>query len=202
VSSGLSTSHTSVRRLADALMTGGEERAAASPRVRGADWRQAVVASVLTDGTVTTTDGITARRMDSYQYPAAGDLIIISISSSGSWIAAGRLAPATGTGWQLPTLLSPWVDYGGAYQRVRYRRQGGEAVIEGVVKTTATVSGTVTIFTLPAGYRPPLNLVTAQMTGGDTARQVNVRDTGAVDAMSLPAGSLSFLSLNLRFALS
>lgn len=82
--------------LADALADAARNAGAASPRVRGADWRQAIVATVLPGGLIETTDGITARCLESYAGPAAGDRIIVSISSAGSWIAAGRLA---GGGW-------------------------------------------------------------------------------------------------------
>lgn len=63
-----------------------------TPSVRGSDWRLATVATVNSDGTIVTTDGVTARRMQSYQAPTAGDVIKISQSSSGNWLAEGRPA--------------------------------------------------------------------------------------------------------------
>lgn len=80
--------------LANAIRQQAIQAGADTPTVRGADWRQAIVATVGTDGTVVTTDGITARRLDSYQTPLAGDRIIITISGSGNWLAAGRTASA------------------------------------------------------------------------------------------------------------
>ncbi|MFG3046216.1 hypothetical protein ACGFZR_14970 [Streptomyces sp. NPDC048241] len=65
-----------------------------TPTVRGADWRQATVATVAT-GSVTTTDGIKARCLTSYAAPAAGDLIVISQAGNGQWIALNRIATTT-----------------------------------------------------------------------------------------------------------
>lgn len=79
--------------LAAVLRTQAAQAGAASPAVRGSDWRQAVVSTVGTDGTVTTSDGIIARRLATYVTPAVGETIIISNSSTGNWLAVGR--PAT-----------------------------------------------------------------------------------------------------------
>lgn len=186
-------------QLADAMASMARGQAASDPRTRGADWRLATVATVNADGTVTTTDGIVARRMDTYRYAAAGDVIVVSVSGSGSWLAAGRLSPSTGTGWRTPSLVSPWVDYGGSYQVSRYRRDGADIVIEGVVKTSGSVSGSVDIFTLPTGYRPPRNLVFPAMTAAD-ARQVNVYSDGRVTALGMPSGTVTYLGLACRFS--
>lgn len=67
---------------------------AATASVRGSNWHRTVVATVGTDGTVTTTDGIVALRDESYQAPKVGDVIRVSISSTGSCVAEGRLAVA------------------------------------------------------------------------------------------------------------
>jgi hypothetical protein len=80
--------------LADAIRKQAVQSGEQTPNVRGADWRQAIVATVGTDGTVITTDGVTARRLDSYQNPLTGDRIILSVSGSGNWLACGRTAAA------------------------------------------------------------------------------------------------------------
>lgn len=82
---------TQVQDLAAALKRRAVQAAAEAPAVRGGDWRQAVVDTVQA-ATVTTTDGIIARRMDTYTSAAPGDLIAITLSSMGSWLAWGRLA--------------------------------------------------------------------------------------------------------------
>jgi hypothetical protein len=77
-------------QLVDALRSQAVSAAAESPVVRGSDWRTASVATVPGDGTITTTDGITARCQESYLSPAVGDMIVITQNSSGNWYAWGR----------------------------------------------------------------------------------------------------------------
>ncbi|MFE7106648.1 hypothetical protein ACFU98_35415 [Streptomyces sp. NPDC057575] len=84
----------SIQALADALARQAADIGASTPAVRGGDWRLATVATVGTDGTITTTDGIVARRLESYTNPAVGDLIRIDVSSSGGWTTPGRTAGA------------------------------------------------------------------------------------------------------------
>jgi hypothetical protein len=60
--------------------------------VRGSDWHLSTVATVNSDGTIVTTDGITARRQETYVGAAPGDLIRIDESSAGSWTAGPRLS--------------------------------------------------------------------------------------------------------------
>jgi hypothetical protein len=75
------------------VKTTARSTAQADPVARGADWQGATVATVNDDGTIVTTDGIPARRMESYPSPAVGDLIHVSRSGAGNWRAEGR--PAT-----------------------------------------------------------------------------------------------------------
>ncbi|MFF0277440.1 hypothetical protein [Streptomyces sp. NPDC004330] len=85
--------------LVDAL-TGESRRAAAADRaVRGSDWRHAVVATVGSDGTITTTDGIVARRMEPYVGAKVGDVVVITVSSAGGWACWGRFASGSGSAW-------------------------------------------------------------------------------------------------------
>ncbi|MEW2578336.1 hypothetical protein [Streptomyces syringium] len=88
------SSSASAADLADAIRYQAVQASASTPTVRGADWRLATVASVNSDGTVVTTDGITARRLESYRSPVVNDQIVITISGSGNWLAAGRTAAA------------------------------------------------------------------------------------------------------------
>lgn len=174
------------------------------PAIRGADWRMATVASVGTDGTVTTTDGIIARRLAAYQLPAPGDQVVISQASSGSWLALGRTAPTTGDGWQTPALIAPWVNYsgGGNFQTARYRRSGQELVIEGLITSGGTsVSGTSNVFTLPAGFRPASSFAIGGLATASTVRQLDVLDTGVVRLASITAGVIAYISINCRVSL-
>ncbi|MFD7109188.1 hypothetical protein ACFWAF_03225 [Streptomyces microflavus] len=86
--------NTATRPLGEALASAVREQAiqagTGTSSVRGSDWRMAVVATVGSDGTVVTTDGVTARRDESYVSPAPTDLIVISQASNGQWWAWGR----------------------------------------------------------------------------------------------------------------
>lgn len=86
-------------RLAARVRSAARRAGAADPRVRGADWRLATAATVNTDGTIVTADGVKAKRLDSYIDPTAGDLIVITQSGNGNWVAAGRLAAGADTAW-------------------------------------------------------------------------------------------------------
>ena len=91
----MTSTQTLAVELADALHQQAVAAGAADPKVRGADWRLTTVSTVNSDGTVVTSDGITARRLMSYQSPAINDLIVISQASNGNWMALGKGA---GTG--------------------------------------------------------------------------------------------------------
>lgn len=84
--------------LADAIRTQAVQAGAQSPQVRGADWRMATVQTVGSDGTITTTDGVIARRLETYSQPTVGDVVIITGSSAGSWVCWGRLGTDAATG--------------------------------------------------------------------------------------------------------
>lgn len=77
--------------LADAVGGLVERRAASTPAVRGSDWQTAVVTAVNSDGTVDI-GTVRARRLAAYQNPTVGDLIAVTQSGAGNWIALGRTA--------------------------------------------------------------------------------------------------------------
>jgi len=93
------TSAASARDVAAAMRRRMLTASAAEPAVRGADWRLATVATVGADGTVTTADGIIARRLGTYLGPLVGDLIVITVSGGGNWHAIGPLGAGTGSTW-------------------------------------------------------------------------------------------------------
>ncbi|MGW1154439.1 hypothetical protein ACWD45_24545 [Streptomyces rubiginosohelvolus] len=80
------------RAFIDAIAIQAEGVGQDSPKVRGANWRQATVATVSASGTITATDGTIARRLETYTTPTVGDLIAITQSGAGDWVAWGRLA--------------------------------------------------------------------------------------------------------------
>ncbi|MEU3990079.1 hypothetical protein AB0F24_17180 [Streptomyces platensis] len=142
--------------LADALRRQAAQAGADSPAVRGSDWRQAIVATVNTDGTVVTSDGIIARRMATYVTPTAGETIVVSISSSGNWLAHGRIAATTTAGtWQTLTLSGGWTTFGSPYWTPSYRINGdGTVSLSGLAKAPASAATPQTLCTLPAAITP------------------------------------------------
>ncbi|MET7795634.1 hypothetical protein [Streptomyces decoyicus] len=142
--------------LADALRRQAAQAGADSPAVRGSDWRQAIVSTVNTDGTVVTSDGIIARRMATYVTPTVGETIVVSISSSGNWLAHGRIAATTTAGtWQTLTLSGGWTAFGSPYWTPSYRINGdGTVSLSGLVKAPASAATPQTLCTLPAAIAP------------------------------------------------
>ncbi|HEY9418491.1 MAG TPA: hypothetical protein VIQ30_27325 [Pseudonocardia sp.] len=127
-----------------------------SPSVRGSDWRLAVVTTVNGDGTVAA-DGIPSIRcMEAYTLPAVDDVIVIDQSSSGNWLAWGRLATASQT-WTNLTLAGGFQNPGHGYT-ASYLREGHRIWLRGRVGPTAgTIADGDTILTLPAAIRPAGN---------------------------------------------
>ena len=139
--------------LADAMRAEVTRAGAADPKVHGADWRLAVVDTVNAGGTVTTTDGIIAKRVQSYRGPLAGDVIVVSISGAGSWIALGRLA-STANAWTAITLSSGWSPQA-LYYVPAYRINGdGTASLSGMGSMSGSLSSGTVVATLPAEARP------------------------------------------------
>lgn len=69
-----------------------------------------------------------------------------------SWEIIGGVA----TAWTAPTLLNSWVNFGGTQQVAQYRKIGDIVYLRGLIRF-----GTINLpaFTLPAGFRPPADLV-------------------------------------------
>ncbi|MFE9845765.1 hypothetical protein [Streptomyces goshikiensis] len=167
------------RSLADAIGRQAEAVATGSPAARGADWRQAVVATVGADGTVTTTDAVVARRLGRYVSPAVGDLIAVSVSGSGQWLALGRLASGAG-GWTTLPLASGWTAHTLFYPPA-YRLNGdGTATLCGLAETTNALSAGATVATLPTEARPAKRVrVTVEIAGG-VIGVMTILTTGAI----------------------
>lgn len=167
------------------------------------DWRQATVTAVNSDGTVDA-DGIPGiRRMDGYVQPVVGEVIFITQSSNGNWLAWGRPVPTTSDDWVSPTLTAPWINYpgGGNYQPARYKRLPDRTVVlEGLIASNGvSVSGVSNVFTLPAGYRPTATLVFATIQTGNAMRQLEIVETGLVRFAALPAGAVGYISISSRW---
>ena len=100
------------------------------------------------------------------------------------------------TGLITPTLLNGWVDYGVVYSPVSYSRKNNVVTIIGLVK-----NGTIglDIFTLPVGFRPPVQYLGATTTSPNVHGRLDVRTDGGV----LPAvGSNVWFSVACSFTVS
>ncbi|MFF3324977.1 hypothetical protein [Streptomyces sp. NPDC002889] len=107
----MSSSQSVARALADAMRQETVRVGSGTATVRGGDGRLAVVGTVGTDGTITTTDGIIARRLEMYRNPVVGDVIVLSVFSSGAWVAVGRQAQPAASDW---TTYTPTVTNAGS----------------------------------------------------------------------------------------
>lgn len=157
----MTSPHGTVRKLADALQQQAVSAGATATSVRGADWRLATVTAIGA-GTVTA-DSIVCRRQETYQLPSAGDLIVISQSSSGNWIASGRLATAADQAWTQPTLATGFTHDGNSNGNVMYRQLviGGTRIMQwrgglGITYSGNAIqnSGDSLASALPAALRP------------------------------------------------
>jgi hypothetical protein len=107
----------------------------------------------------------------------------------------GVTLTTTGT-WQDATslLVNSWVNYAAGHRTVGYRKSAiGQVFLRGLVKSGTAPS--VTIFTLPSGFRPAQQEIFMQASNLGQAR-VDVFTTGAVQVVSyIGSGSNAFVSL-------
>ncbi|MFF8589930.1 hypothetical protein ACF061_00580 [Streptomyces sp. NPDC015220] len=143
----------SLRDLTWALQQQAKRAGERNATVRGADWRQGVVATAPGDGTITTTDGITCRCLTAYTAPKAGDVVIVSQSSSGQWIALNRLATVT-RAWTTLPLASGWTRLAAYYEPAYRLWDDGTASLSGMASMTGTLTSGTTVATLPAEACP------------------------------------------------
>lgn len=100
---------------------------------------------------------------------------------------------ATGVPWTAVSFSGSWVDYGSTFNTCAYRRIGNIVQVKGVAK-----SGTAdtTIFTLPAGYRPPATVMTATATSAGTFR---LDVTAAGEVYTTGSSANSYVSVDITF---
>lgn len=156
----MKSAHATTKDLAWAVAQRAKRAGEQAPTVRGSDWRLATVTAVGTDGTVTA-DGLIYRRMDGYQAPAVGDVIVVSQSSNGNLIAHGRLAGATAPNgaWTTIPLASGFTSthtvFGAAQYRIVTAYGGTRVELRGSVDATSSVTTQTNFSTaLPAVARP------------------------------------------------
>jgi hypothetical protein len=95
---------------------------------------------------------------------------------------------------QIPTLNSPWINYGGGFMGTRYYKTvEGVVVIEGLIQAAGGSDTTdVVLFTLLTGYRPSADLMFHVMDGGGGNR-IDVLTNGDVVMRN---GNTAFTSLS------
>ncbi|MFD7861877.1 hypothetical protein [Streptomyces sp. NPDC059783] len=186
----MTSSHSTVRQLAGALRRQNADAAASSAAVRGSDWFRAVVGTVGTDGTITTTDGVVALRTETYQAPVVGDIIRVTVSSAGAAVALGRYAGTTASngGWTSIPLLSGFTTPNGAFGPAQYRivtvAGSGRVELRGsVVCTSAVTTQTPFSSALPVAARPPY-------ARGWTVRRQLTADTKGVTGCEVSAAGV------------
>lgn len=162
------SSHAGNRDLAGALKRQAKRTGEQTPSVRGSDWRLATVTAVGA-GTVTA-DGMTVRCLETYSMPLVGDVIVISQSSNGNWIAHGRTSAAAPPAmvaypptWTVSTGTTPTL--GNGTLAGRYWRDG--PLVRGVINltigsTTALGSGNY-FWQLPTNVGGLVEITTAQV---------------------------------------
>lgn len=164
------SAHSANRELGAALKRAAQRTGEQTPSVRGSDWSGAVVTAVNTDGTVDA-DGLEGIRcMETYSQPAVGDLIYITQSSSGNWLAWGRTTSVF-QDWTDLTLAGGMQNPGHGWA-ASYLREGRRIWLRGRIgPATGTIADGATILTLPAAIRP-----------GVAAAWAVARDASAVPA--------------------
>ncbi|MFD5910209.1 hypothetical protein ACFWHL_15980 [Streptomyces massasporeus] len=178
------------RDLASALKQQAKRTGERSASVRGADWRLATVTAENGNGTVDA-DGIDdIRCMEGYSLPAVDDVIVITQSSSGNWLALGRTT-AVAPDWTPLTLAGGYTNPGHGYT-ASYLREGRRIWMRGRISpTSGTIADGDTLATIPAAIRP-----------GVAVAWGVARDAGAMPAVCrleiTAAGALrTFQSTNL-----
>lgn len=120
----------------------------------------------------------------------------VTLDTGTLWqVVAGAWVPMAGplTAWTRPTFQNSWTDFGSGLPNVQYRKNGDEVEFRGVAK-----SGTVAVamFTLPAGFRPPINVFYYPILHNN-GTAIGRLDIGA-DGTVVPGASVTNASLSLE----
>jgi len=101
-----------------------------------------------------------------------------------AWVVVG----VPDTGWQVPTLLNGWTNYGGGFQGARYRRKDGVVYVQGRIN-----DGTegVSVLNLPAGFRPTASLEVPVILYAGAAGRLEVRTNGDMIGVTVDTRGLS-----------
>ncbi len=188
----MSTQRLVAAELADALHGQVRQAADQSPGVRGADWQISIVDSVQATGTVTTTEGIVARRTGLYVTPAVGDTVVLTVSGAGHWLALCRLAPASTAGtWQALSYNGSWSAWGAPHYAPAYRINGdGTVSLSGLAKAPGSTTGTSTIATLPTAARPALKARFSTIVNPGVGGALDVNTDGTIQITDYPGTAI------------
>lgn len=104
------------------------------------------------------------------------------------------LGRASSVPWISPPGLNGWNNYGAPWQTCQYRKVGDIVQIRGLV-----AGGTIglAVFNLPAGFRPPGQLLWATDTNPNAHGRLEVETGGNVIART---GSNTYFSINCQFS--
>lgn len=118
---------------------------------------------------------------------------LLDVNSLQLYDGAAWVTIANQQAWTAVTFANSWVDFGAPYNVCQYRKIGDITYLRGLMK-----SGTVgaTCFTLPAGFRPPVDLYFITVSNSVAAPFI-VASSGACQ---LATGSNVFASINLQFS--
>lgn len=95
--------------------------------------------------------------------------------------------------WQAFALNAPWVPFGDPFAIAGYRKDGGRVQLRGLIKAGA---GGSVICVLPAGFRPPAQLLFLVGCDLATPARIDIRSSGDVLVALPTSGILGWLSLD------
>jgi hypothetical protein len=114
----------------------------------------------------------------------------LMVRAAGGWIPYRPRRGSVDT-WHAPTLLNTWVNYGGAHAPAGYTiTEDGWVHLRGLVKNANADNLNKPLFTLPAGYRPPYQLVFSARVAGAVIGRLDINASGSVGGPGVD-GSLS-----------
>lgn len=129
------------------------------------------------------------------------DLVTI-LRTAGGWVCLGpQLGAWNNTGWRTPSLQSALEPYPSRYPP-QYRRIGDRVELRGMIRTTAAVGGSISLFFMQGDCRPQFRRVFTQPRSGGATYLMNIDPTGEVSTSSGAQGSAAFFSIETVFYLS
>ena len=89
------------------------------------------------------------------------------------------------SGWIIPTLNSGFTSYVDPYGPIQYRKIGNVVNIQGLTNQASVAA----VFTLPEGFRPPVDTVIAAQCDGPAQARLDIKKTGDVYIVYTPTSS-------------